>query len=382
MILEKLKMNKVLIPILIIIFSLSMLFLGSGCNIEKAVEETIEEVVEEAPAEVAEEAPAEEEEEAEEVVEEDQYEVEYPVTIEDDAGQQEDSENRQITLEGPVEKIVVAEKCCATIIVELGLTDKVIGGPDWLVGYKLDMDGEATDEPNFPGYEDVPSIGGYSGIDVEFLISLGPDIFVNLVGHTDISDDQFEAAGIEIYTVGTIKDLDHIKQHITNYGIMFDEAEGAAKIVADMNSKEEKVKNAVDGLGLSEDEKPVVFMFGPVGDMETLQTWAPSGDTIVENLIVMAGGKCLTADQGLTGWPEYSIESLLDSDPDVIILPTGGWNFESVEQFTSLDLVQDLSAVINGNVYGIDSTLVFDLSFQNADALVLFAEFINGIDID
>ena len=380
--LRRIKIEKILIPILVIIFSMSMLLLGIGCKQESAPVEKVEETASEVSEEAQPEGAATEEE-SEEVIEEDQYKVEYPVTIYDDLGQQEGKESREIILEKSVESVILGEKCAALTLLELGVADKVVGGSDFIAGYKVDWEtGEDTEEPNLPGYENIPSIGGYSGINVEKIIELNPDIYINMFGHTDASDDQLEAAGIKIYTVGTIKDLDHIKSHVKNYGLMFDKLEVANDIISDMNLKEEKVKAAIDASGLSKDEKPTVFMFGPIGDMETLQTWAPAGDTIVEDLITKAGGVCLTAEQGLEGWPEYSIEELLESDPDVIILPFGENVFESVEQFTSLDLVQELSAVKNGRVYGIDKTLVWDLSPKNVDALILFAEFINDIEID
>ena len=370
MIFEKLKVKKILIPILIVIFSLSMLFLGSGCKTEEAADKTTAETTAVETTTAAETTA---------VVEttKDELKVEFPVTIYDDLGQQEGKENREIVLDKPIERAVIGENCSALTLLELGVADKVVGAADFIAGYEAD-----GKTPNVPGYENTPVIGGTSGINVEEIIDLSPDIYINLVGHTDKSDDQLEAAGIKVYTVGTIKDLDHIKSHVKNYGLMFDKLGAANEIISDMNEKEALVRMRIAALQIAEDKKPTVFMFGPMGDMKTLQTWVPAGDTIVEDLIVKAGGKCLAADQGLKGWAEYSVEKLLESDPDVIILPLGEGVFESVEQFKSLDLVQKLSAVKNNRVYGIDKSLVWDLSPKNADALILFAEFINNLKIN
>jgi iron complex transport system substrate-binding protein len=286
----------------------------------------------------------------------------YPVTIEDDLGQQEGKENRRVVLEAPVERIVVAEKGCALALIKMGVADKAVGVSEWI----------KNDIPEFP---DVPSIGG-GNVDVELVIGLAPDVVVNLVGHNDKSDSQIIGAGIDVYTVGTVRDLDHIKEHISEYGLMFGTPQAAQEIIAEMNAKEAEAREIVQKQGAGR-EKPTVFMFGPLGDKETLQTWAPAGETIVEDLIEKAGGSSLAAEQGLTGWAQYSVEKLLEADPDVIILPFGEWEFSSVEEFTSMDLVQDLNAVKTGRVYGIDKTLVWDLSYKNATALVRFAEFIN-----
>jgi len=289
--------------------------------------------------------------------------VEYPVTIEDDTGRIEGQENRIIVIDKPIERIVVGEKGCALVLREFGVLDRVVAVSKWI-------------RQEIPEYGEKISIGG-TNVDVELVIGLGPDLFVNLIGHNDKSDRQFLDAGVDVYTVGPVQNLSHIKEHITEYGLMFDKMEDAERIIRDMEKKEQRAEKMVAARGLPEEERPTVFMFGPMGDMKSLQTWAPSGDTFVEDLINKAGGRCLTADQGLTGWPQYSIEKMLESDPDIIITPFGEGLFTSVEQFTSLDIVKDLSAVKNNRVYGIDGELVFSLSYKNATALVKFAEFIN-----
>jgi iron complex transport system substrate-binding protein len=271
-------------------------------------------------------------------------------------------ENKKLVLHKPVEKIVVGEKGCALVLHEFGVEDKVVAASEWIV-------------KDVPGYQHALSIGG-TNVDVELIIGLGPDVFVNLMAHTDASNKQLMDAGIPIYTVGMVRDLDHIKEHITEYGLMFDKQAEAESLIAGMEEKERRADALVAEKGLSEEEKPIVFMFGPIGDKETLQTWAPSGGTIVEDLIRKAGGRCLTAEQGLKGWPQYSLEKLLESDPDVILLPLGEWHFRSVEEFSSLDIVKDLKAVQNNRVYGIDSELIFDLSYKNATALIQCAEYI------
>jgi iron complex transport system substrate-binding protein len=44
-------------------------------------------------------------------------------------------------------------------------------------------------------------------------------------------------------------------------------------------------------------------------------------DTFISDLIVTAGGVNILALDGLTGWPEYSVEKVIEHNPDVIIAP-------------------------------------------------------------
>lgn len=289
--------------------------------------------------------------------------IEYPLTIEDDYGNLKGKENHRLVFEKPVERMIVGEKGCALVLLKLGVIDRVIAAGEWVVN-------------GIPGYEDVPSIGG-NFVDVELILGLNPDVLITLLRHNSQSTDQLVRAGVPVYTVGSVRNLEHIKEHIYEYGLMLDRQDAAQQIIDEMNAQEAKAAELAAGKGLPEEARPRVFMFGPMSDIQTLQTWVPGGETIVEDIIRKAGGRCLAAEQGLTGWTQYSLEKLLESDPDVIILPFSESEFSSVEEFTSMDLVKNLKAVKNNRVYGIDSFLIWDLSYKNAQALLKFAEFIN-----
>ncbi|TFG63772.1 MAG: ABC transporter substrate-binding protein [Spirochaetales bacterium] len=310
------------------------------------------------------------------------YAVKYPVTLEDDLGVVEGKKNRQLTFNGPVKRIIVAEKGAALALKELGVLDRVVAAGQWIAGYKTDgLTNKPTDEPNMPGYENVAPIGGTTGIDVEMVISLNPDIYINLFSHNDQADQQLEKAGVPIYSIGEIENIEKILEIIGDLGVMTDRVAEASRLQSSMSGIIKKVENAVARYAQPDDKKPVVFMFGWVQDMATLQTWSPAGNTIVSDLISKAGGKSLAVEQGLTGWVEYSVESLLSADPDIIILPRGDWEFSSIEQFTSLELAKNLKAVKTGRVYIIDSHLIWDLSYKNAQALELLATFILGREL-
>ena len=291
--------------------------------------------------------------------------VRYPVVIEDDYGQKT-GVNRKITLKKPAATIVVGEIGCALALLRMGLKDKIIGASGWVL-------------EEVPGLSGIPSIGGHNGIDIELLIALSPDIYIDFKGHSDAAAAQLKNAGIQMYSVGTVRNLEHIIEHITEYGMMFNKMKEAYKITDEIDKTIMQVKKKVLKINTAHDNKPAVFMFGYMGDKNTLQNWSPAGNTIIEDLIIKAGGRCLTAEQGLIGWPQYSIESLLASDPDVIILPRGKYEFQSVEEFTSLEIVKSLKAVKNKRVYLIDKPLVFHMSYKNARALSLFYDFINGM---
>ncbi|HHT79463.1 MAG TPA: ABC transporter substrate-binding protein [Actinobacteria bacterium] len=302
--------------------------------------------------------------------EKDPYAVNYPITIEDDRGQQEGSDNRQLVFDGPVTSVIAGENNFTLCLKEFGKLDAVKGIAYWVSDTVTEL-------------ADSPAVITPGGFELERLIDLSPELLVCFDPIDPAIAEQLETAKIKIYGIGIVQSLDHIKKYIADYGMMFDSVEIATKLIAGMEEKQAKVKAAVDKLGKSEKPKAIYIMSvgSEYGD------YVPGANTFVDTLIVEAGGINLPAEQGIEGWAEYSTEKLLESDPDVIIIPlstaTGGMsNFASVEDFTKLEIVQELKAVKEGKVFGITADYVNNLSFTEGDALVEFAEAINGIEIE
>lgn len=306
----------------------------------------------------------------------DPYKVVYPVTIEDDKGQQEGFENRKLVFDAPVESVIAGENNFSMCLKEFGKLDKVKGIAYWV-------------PDAVPELKDSEQIIAAGGLNLEALINIKPELMVTISeSYWEPSIvEQVEAAGIKIYSIGVVNSLDHIKKYINDYGQMFDCAEKAESLVTGMEEKQVKVKAAVESKGKAEAEKPTVIycmsLANESGD------WVPGSDTFVDQIITEAGGINLPAQQGISGWGEYSVEKLLESDPDIILIPIsesgnddGMSNFTKLEDFTKNKLVQNLKAVKENKVYAVIRENINNLSFTTADSLVEFAEAINDIKIE
>lgn len=369
------RISEVLTLLLVVIFVASFAFIAVSCKTEEPAETTesetsqaeeIEEVVEEGIEETAEETVEEE------VAEEENDKVEYPVTIEDDKGQAEGFENRQLVLDGPITSVIAGETNFAMCLKEFGMLDAVTGIAYWI-------------PDAVPELADSPQVIASGGLELEGLLDIAPELMVTLSERwwDPAVVQQVEDAGIMIYSIGLVQSLAHIKEHITEYGQMFDSAKVAADLVTGMEEKQAKVKDAIDALGVSDDEKPTVVYCMSIAS--EYGDWVPGANTFVDNLITEAGGVNIPADQGIDGWGEYSTETLLESDPDVIIVPISnvpGHGFTSIEDFTTHEVTQELTAVKEGKVFAVTGEYVNRLSFTTADALIEFAAAISGVTID
>jgi iron complex transport system substrate-binding protein len=361
--------------IILAVFMVAFSLIPSGCkNAESPEPAEVAETSEDAAYNETEE-PEETAEDIvkEEIAEEETFSVEYPVTIEDDWGQQEGSENRKLVFDGPVESVIAGETNIALCLKEFGKLDTVKG-----VGYWIPDD--------VPELSDSPQVLASGGVDLEGLLDLSPELLVTLMSGTlwePAVIEQIETSGTKIFSIGNVSKLDYIKEYITEYGLMFDSVEIASRLVAEMEEKQAKVKNAVEQMAKSDNEKPEVIYCTSIAS--EYGDWVPGANTFIDQLITDAGGVNLPSIQGIENWGEYSVEKLLESDPDIILIPVSDnpfYVFKSVEDFTSHEMVQELTAVKEGKVFTVTGEYINNLSFTAADALVEFTEAINGISID
>jgi iron complex transport system substrate-binding protein len=118
------------------------------------------------------------------------------------------------------------------------------------------------------------------------------------------------------------------------------------------------VSDTVEGLS-----KPTVYYavsYGEYGD------YTAGGDTFVNKMISLAGGVNIAED--VSGW-SYSLEKLVEQDPDIILV-----NQYMLEDFLATPPYNELSAVLNGRVYGINSDLIEHQGYRNAEGVAVLAE--------
>ena len=107
--------------------------------------------------------------------------------------------------------------------------------------------------------------------------------------------------------------------------------------------------------------------FGEYGE------WSAGPGTFIDTMITMAGGVNIMDDPALP-WPNPSLESILEADPDVILVSGGA---EMAQLFLEGEAYQDLSAVQNGHVYGVDA----DMSNRPGPRIVdSLGEFVTAIN--
>jgi len=317
------------------------LFILSGCD--KAVpEETAEAAESEEAAPEAETAEAEEETAA---VQEEETAIEVT-----------DGEGNPVVLEGPAQTVVVMAPSVLEIVDGLGAMDMVV---------EIDNFTVMMQEPLAEGFEGV---GDYQSLNVERIAELDPDLMIAISGGPDEDYNKVSELGIPIYRVISISGMDGVYEEIENVSKMLGLDDEGTAMIDDLKDQVEEITGQVEGL--TEDEKPTVFY-----EISTEPIMSAGTDTFISALIEMAGGVNILSLDDMTGWPQYSAETLIERNPDIIIAPL--FAVQDTTVITGDERFASISAIVNNDVYLVPDNPVSRPSQNIIEGLQILAEIIH-----
>lgn len=266
-----------------------------------------------------------------------------------------DGIGNELSFEKPAEKIIVFAPNALEIINGLGAMDKVIGVDNWSVDHK---------EPLAKGFE---GFGDFQSLNMEKITSANPDLIIGLVGWSEQDIKKVQDLGIKVYIVKA-DNIDGIYNEILNMGKLIGKEQEAAKLKGDLEKQVNEIVSRTSGL--SQDKKPRVFY-----EVWNDPLMSAGKDTSINDLIDKAGGINILAKDGMTGWPEYNLEKLIQNDPEVIIAPVSlAPDASTILGDTRLSTT---SAVKNKRVYIVPDNPVSRPSQNIIKGLTMFAKAIH-----
>ena len=298
---------------------------------ETQAETTTEATEEETSEETAEESAEESEEETS-----DAGDSIYPFDYTDAYG-------NTVTIEGPAETVVSVSPALTEIIYALGAEDKLIGRSDY------------CDYPE--QVFDIQAVGPIDLPDTELIISLDPDI---VIASSIFSEEAYNAltdAGLTVAIVRDESTFDGMFDVVSDVADIIGVPENGEYLVADMQARYDEIATEP-----SEDAPSVYYCmgYGEYGE------YTAGGDTFINDIIEAAGATNAAGD--VEGW-SFSLEALLEADPDYILVPAWGYDaFIETEPYT------DLTAVQEGRVISIDNNMFERQGPRNLDAIELIQD--------
>jgi iron complex transport system substrate-binding protein len=233
--------------------------------------------------------------------------------------------------------------------------DTVIGVDNWSVENK---------EPLTEGLE---GFGDFQTLNMEKITAAAPDIIIGLVGWAEADIQKLADLGVKIYIVEA-NTIDEIYMEITNMGKILGKDAEARELVGQLKKQVETVSSKV--AGLTEDKKPKVFY-----EVWNEPLMSAGKNTSINDLIEKAGGINIVAADGLEGWPEYSIEKLIQNNPDIIIAPVS--LAPDVSTIIDDSRFSSINAVVNRKVYVVPDNPITRPSQNIIKGLTMFAQAIH-----
>jgi len=254
-----------------------------------------------------------------------------------------------ITIEKPVERIVVLMAPSTEVLRSIDAEDKIVG-----VGTHI-----KDEDVFFPELSQLPCIGTWMGpgLDYEAILSLNPDLFMAFVKGPRYMDEE-KLPGVTIIGMN-LRTPEGFIGRVKLLGYIVDKGEKAQEYIDWHEGWTDEIRSQTEAL--SEDAKPKVFhwsFFQPGGSYKTVHE---SGR--IHQMGDIAGGRDLA--EGLSGtWPDVDAEWVVTQNPGAIVaqsysnyIPSGYGTDDPEEMAAARDDIlnrlelAEVPAVKTGDVY-------------------------------
>jgi iron complex transport system substrate-binding protein len=270
---------------------------------------------------------------------------EFPKTIVDDMG-------REVVINKQPQRIVSLAPSNTEILFALELTDQIVG---------------VTEYCNYPEEALTKTkVGSFSEPNIEKIVELEPDLVFATSMHKK-TVEQLEKLDISVFVVNP-SNISEIINSIKKVGDATGRSEAAGQLTADMQSRIEAVKEKTEKL--KEEDKPLVYY-----ELWDDPVMSAGPGSFVDSLITLAGGINLAGDaEGK--YPKLSEEVVIERNPDIIIHQYDHGS-NKIENIADRPGWQNITAIKQGKIYGIDPDIVNRPGPRIVDALEKFFEYIH-----
>jgi iron complex transport system substrate-binding protein len=258
----------------------------------------------------------------------------YPLTI--------DTCGEQVTLDQRPEAIFTSGTTPVNLLVGVGAADAIVGRSGEFGQNLVEGVGEAV--------EDVPVVTPDRPA-AELVIGSGADLMFSDPPNLEGLRPQLEAAGVTVLSTCNHDTFEEVWSSVELLGRMMGTEDRASTLVAGLEERVEEVEASRPG---GDNSAAVVSVFE-----NTL--YADGNATLKHSMLEVLGLRNVFADQDQETF-EVNVETLIDADPEVIVLAYGsnGETFEDARQIlTETPGADEITAVRNNAIVGIPFTLSF-----------------------
>jgi iron complex transport system substrate-binding protein len=258
-----------------------------------------------------------------------------------------DGLSRQVTLNGPAQRIVSLAPSNSEILFAIGAGKQVVGRD------------QLSDFPEEA--KAVTDIGStFDALNTELIVAQKPDLVLAAEINTPEQVKQLENLGLTVYYLKNPTTLEGMYDNLMLVAQMTGHQDEVAKLVESLKARVDAVDKKIAPLS----SRPSVFY--ELDATDPAKPFTAGKGTFITQLIDRAGGYNIAAD--IDGYPQMSLEQVVAADPAFIILGDAryGTTPESIAQRPGWE---NISAVKSGNVMPFNDDLVSRPGPRLVDAL-------------
>ncbi len=267
----------------------------------------------------------------------------FSVTVKDDAGE-------TLTLDEAPERLLSLAPSNTEILFALDLGERIVGVTDF-----CDFPEEAKEKDK---------VGGFADPNIEKIISLEPDLVFTVSGLQDPVVEKLRDEGFNVFVVNPTT-VDELPDVIRRVGRVTDVADNADELAGELEDRIAAVREKVaEAAGT-----PSVFY-----EVYSEPLMTAGKNTLINDLIGVAGGASLGNELD-EDYPQFSLETLIEQDPDVYFASTG--SMSEPKDIAAREGWEGLSVSANDRIHVIDENIINRSGPRLIDALEQFAALIH-----
>ena len=264
--------------------------------------------------------------------------------------------DREVTLTGPITRIVALEPSDCEILCALGCEEALVGR------------GKYCDYP--ASLLELPAVASGANTNLEEILALEPQVVVmSDMAHTEEQVKLLVENGVQV--IGT--DADSIAEVYEAIrllaGVMAKTAEGEA-IIADMQATFDDIASKSE-----KTDKTIYFEVMPL----EWGLWSAGTGTFMHELAELCGMQNAFAD--IEGWQSVSQEQVIERNPDYIVLVTG-MGEAAPDEVKAREGWGSMDAIVNNAIYNADSYEMTRPAPRLKNAAINLYNFLNGIEAE
>ena len=258
-----------------------------------------------------------------------------------------DGLGREISLNGPAQKVISLAPSNTEILFAIGAGSQVVGR-DQLSDYPAEA-------------ANVTDIGSsFEALNTELIVSLEPDLVLAAEINTPEQVKQLEDLGLMVYYLKNPLTLEEMYNNLEVVAKMTGHETETATLIESLKARVAVVDEKIAPIS----SRPNVFY--ELDGNDPAKPWTAGKGTFITQLIERAGGQNIAAD--IDGYPQLSLEQVVAADPAFIILGDAAYGV-TPESIASRPGWENLSAVKNNQVFPFDDNLVSRPGPRLVDAL-------------